>query len=292
MTGEPLAVRFMHPPEDMADWFTSLYYFDAHWPDGGEAHDYLQPEWSNLRFFERPVPLARMDQEESGASDFVVSGPSSRAAEFRLPSTRMWGVGLMPLGWARIAGVDASGWANRTVPGGDDPVFAPLAGLARKLFAEGASVEKQYEVLVAALRSCAHAVRDAGTIRDVHRAMVDPLVQNVTDFAQATGLSTRTLERVCNRHFGFSPSLLLRRQRFMRSLANYMLSPGKAWSDVIDGNYHDQAHFVREFHAFMGMSPSEYAALDHPVMAAFMKQRQETWGSPVQTLDKPKRKQR
>ena len=31
------------------------------------------------------------------------------------------------------------------------------------------------------------------------------------------------------------------------------------------GCVNDQAHFVRDFKRFMGMSPSRYAALDHPV---------------------------
>ena len=67
-----------------------------------------------------------------------------------------------------------------------------------------------------------------------------------------------------------------------------MLEPEASWSNVIDGHYHDQSHFVREFHAFMRSTPSEYAALPHPVLSAFMVERKRIWGSPVQTLDKPK----
>jgi hypothetical protein len=38
----------------------------------------------------------------------------------------------------------------------------------------------------------------------------------------------------------------------------------------------------------MGMSPSEYAAMEHPILSTFMVERQRVWGSPVQTLDRPK----
>ena len=38
----------------------------------------------------------------------------------------------------------------------------------------------------------------------------------------------------------------------------------------------------------MRMSPSEYAALDHPVLSAFMAERARIMGSPVQTLDRPR----
>jgi methylphosphotriester-DNA--protein-cysteine methyltransferase len=93
---------------------------------------------------------------------------------------------------------------------------------------------------------------------------------------------------VCRRHFGFPPKLLLRRQRFMRSLAAWMLGGMGKWSTAIDELYTDQAHFNHEFHEFMGMAPSEYAALPHPILSAFMAQRARTWGSPAQTLDRPK----
>ena len=81
--------------------------------------------------------------------------------------------------------------------------------------------------------------------------------------------------------------LLLRRQRLMRSLAAFMLEPRASWSAVIDRHYHDQSHFVHEFHAFMGCTPSDYAAQPHPVLSAFMAERKRIWGSPVQTLDPP-----
>ena len=37
----------------------------------------------------------------------------------------------------------------------------------------------------------------------------------------------------------------------------------------------------------MGMKPTEYAALPHPILSAFMAQRAKVWGSPAQTLDPP-----
>jgi len=95
------------------------------------------------------------------------------------------------------------------------------------------------------------------------------------------------LERLCRRHFGFPPSLLLRRQRFMRSLSQYMLDPELTWIGAIDSHYHDQAQFVRDFHRFMGMSPRTYAALPHPVLAGVMRARMVAAGAPVQALHVP-----
>jgi len=73
----------------------------------------------------------------------------------------------------------------------------------------------------------------------------------------------------------------------MRSLTGFMLHKGSKWTEVIDEHYHDQAQFTREFRAFMGMAPSEYAALEHPILSSFVEARARIWGSPAQTLDRP-----
>ena len=103
-------------------------------------------------------------------------------------------------------------------------------------------------------------------------------------------MGERALERLCGRYFGFPPKLLLRRQRFMRSLAEFMLQNAANWSEAMDWHYHDQAQFVREFRSFRGMSPGEYAARDHSILGAFMKERARVWGAAAQTLDKPTRR--
>ena len=199
----------------------------------------------------------------------------------------MWGIGLFPLGWARFVGLDACEHANTVVDGERSPAFAPFVPLCEKLCTPDHSDEEQFEWLTDFFRNLADPPRDCARIQRIHEAMVDPYIVQVEELAQKCGLSKRTLERICLRHFGFSPRLLLRRQRLMRSLAAFMLEPRANWSRVIDRHYHDQSHFVHEFHAFMQCAPSEYAAKPHPVLSAFMAERKKVWGSPVQTLDKP-----
>lgn len=199
----------------------------------------------------------------------------------------MWGVGLLPLGWARFVQQPAGDHANMAYDGELEPAFTRFVPLCEMICASKEDDEAEFAAITDFFRGLAPPPKDAARILAIHEAMVDPYLIEVGVLAERAGLTKRTLERVCHRHFGFPPQLLLRRQRMMRSLAAFMLSD-TSWSQAIDRQYHDQAHFVHEFHNFMGMSPSQYARMDHPILRAFMTERQRVWGSPVQALDSPR----
>ena len=293
-TNFDLTVRFFPPPEDLAACLTTVYLLETKIGGDAKVTDYLQPEWGNLRFFCHNAPYARVVNPDTSEVTFVdgarfqATGPSSKPVYFEMGETRMWGIGLKPLGWAQLIARPAHESANTICDGERDPTFRHLAGLCDLLCDTSHDDDEQFAKLVKALRDKLQPTRDEARIIAIHEAMVDPYLTSIDDFADAAAMHKRTLERLCNRHFGFSPRFLLRRQRMMRSLAAFMLSEGESWSRTIDRHYHDQPHFVREFHEFMGMSPTEYATMDHPILDAFMTERQRIWGSPVQTLDKPR----
>jgi AraC-like DNA-binding protein len=279
--------RFFAPPADLEGCLTSIYRLDLAVADGGRVVDWLQPEWGNLRMFAGDLPKTRVG-EGPVMTDvrFTITGPSSRSARFELGTTRMWGIGLLPLGWARFVGKPATAYANLLADAERHADFTRFAALP-DVFADSPDDDAEFDRIVAILRASAQPAPAADKIAAVHRAMIQLDVATVGEFAALAGLSVRALERTCRRHFGFAPKLLLRRQRFMRSLAAWMLGGMGRWSPSIDALYTDQAHFNHEFHEFMGMSPSEYAALPHPILSAFMEQRAKVWGSPAQTLDRP-----
>lgn len=287
----PAAVRsrFFAPPAEFEGCFTSFYHLELNLPEGVTVSDWLQPEWGNIRFFCGNTPWSRMTGREPVAgTNFTATGPSSLPAQFTLGQVRMWGVGFLPLGWARMVDADASEMANQLVDGHQHPVFRKFAALGDVLCDPSAGEQAQLEAIVQTMRRLSRPHRDEQIILKVHRALLDEQLASVAEFAERAGLGLRRLERICTRHFGFSPKLLMRRQRFMRSLTGFMLHKGSKWTEVIDEHYHDQAQFTREFRAFMGMAPSEYAALDHPILSSFVEARARIWGSPAQTLDRPR----
>jgi AraC-like DNA-binding protein len=135
----------------------------------------------------------------------------------------------------------------------------------------------------------ARPAREEERIKAVHAALVDPAVSTVAQLSARSGLPVRSLERIAKNVFGFAPKLLLRRQRFLRSLAQFMLDPSLAWLETMDDHYHDQAQFIRDFHRFRGMTPSAYAALPHPILSAAAHARNAAVGAAVQVLHPPER---
>lgn len=287
MSEQPaLDLKFFPVPEQFADCITAIYRIDLDLPSDQVLTDLLLPEWSNLRFVSHSVERkGDLDGQPLDAGGFFATGPTSRPISFSIGKSRLWGFGLLPLGWANFVRSPASDLVNLATDGSRHPAFSHFAPFAAALEQAEPDDWLEYRLLCDCLMEQAMPPRDEERIRAVQEAMVDPYLVQIPDFAERAGVSVRTLERVCLKSFGFSPNVVLRRQRLVRSLASFMVEGEARWSETIDRHYHDQPHFVREFHHFMGMSPTEYAAQDHPIMRAFMENRQEVWGTPVRASD-------
>lgn len=252
--------------------------------------DHLHPEWANLRVFSGDFPDSQLPgQPVLPGSLANFTGPTSLALKFTVGTSRIWGIGILPLGWARFIGQPAKDHADAIYPAADQGFLTHLQPLITSLFGpapdEDAELARINSFFLSAL--AAGPNEDDQRIIACHTALLDPEIATVADMAEAARLPAHTLERVCRRHFGFTPRLLLRRQRFMRSLVQYLLDPSLHWIGAIDSHYHDQAQFVRDFHRFMGMSPSEYAATPKPILTEVMRARHEFMGSAVQALHSP-----
>ena len=288
VAGSSVNLRFALPSARLRPFVTTYYFTEAVCsPREPWLEDHLHPEWGNIRFFSGNAPDAAIGTTAVSGARFVATGPSALPCRFTLGPVRMWGVGFLPLGWSRFFDADASACANMICDGTAHPAFARFSGLTDALCDPEATMDEQFNALVVAMTRAMRPNRDEPRIARVHAALVGGDYASVHDLADACAMSIRTLERVCMRYFGFAPKLLLRRQRFMRSLATFMLHRGRPWTEAMDAHYHDQAQFTREFREFMTMNPSEYAAREHPILTSFMEARAKAWGSAAQTLDPP-----
>ena len=288
--GNAITIRFALPSAELRPYVTTYYFTEvAASPNEPILEDHLHPEWANLRFM-RPgwSQSAIGDAPLEASPSFSATGPTSKAARFRIGSGRSWGIGLMPLGWACLVDGPASDYADRVADGNTDPAFSSFQPLASRLaessgdFAEELSLIESHMAQIA-LRDCPNKK----AILRINEELVDPELSTVGELAERVAMNVRSLERLSKRALGFTPKLLLRRQRFLRSLAQFMLDPSLKWLSTLDYQYHDQAHFVRDFKRFMGMSPSAYAKLEKPLLVAAARARMAIAGEAVQGLHDP-----
>ncbi len=287
-----VAVHFFMPSAALAPYVSTFYLTEGNLGADDAVEDWLHPEWANLRFSSGGDWSSGLGEDPLQLlPTAILTGPTSRAQHFRLGGTiRSWGVGLLPLGWLRLIGVPACDYVDRTVAVADEPCCAQFVSLPEAVFSGPAHPAQEAQRIDAFMlellaRSPPHS--DEIRIRAAHSSLIKEDVASVTELAELLGISSRSLERLSLKAFGFSPKLLLRRQRFLRSLAQFMLDPSLTWIRTLDSHYVDQAHFVRDFRRFMGMSPRSYGALDHPVLRAAAQGRSVAAGAAVQALHRP-----
>lgn len=285
-----VTLRFYLPPEDLRPFITTIYLLEIGEGAGcAPVEDHLHPEWPNLRLIpDGSISAAIGGGEVERVSRIVMTGPTSHATRFVAGPGRSWGIGIMPLGWTHLTSAPACDYSDRHVDVLTEPSLVRLRPLEALLDDTGEDPLRFRDKIVEVLREAMAPPqpRDEEIVR-LERALVDPAIHSVAELAAQSGMSLRSTERMCLQVFGFPPQLLLRRQRFLRSLAQFMLDPSLKWIETLDSHYHDQAHFVRDFKRFMGMGPSEYARLPHPVLGAAAHARKAVAGEAIQVLHKP-----
>ncbi|MEM9574128.1 MAG: helix-turn-helix domain-containing protein [Pseudomonadota bacterium] len=287
----PVTIKFFMPGERLRPYISTFYSTEVRVEPEQTVTDWLHPEWANLRFFDGNLPIGAIGPaEKTTPPRFCIVGPTSYATYFEAGSMRSWGIGLLPLGWARFTDASAEDYADQTTDGAANPAmqkFGPLGDTIFEMDQHG--TERQARIIEAFFENILDSKdEDNPLIQKAHNLLVDPELTTVQGMAERLNITGRTLDRLSRRAFGFPPKLLLRRQRFLRSLADNMLNPSQNWVSTLDPHYYDQAHFGRDFQRFMGMSASEYKAKPHPFLNAAVHGRMAAAGAGMQVLHDPK----
>ncbi len=79
----------------------------------------------------------------------------------------------------------------------------------------------------------------------------------IEDLVADSGFSASQFARRFEMRVGMAPKLFARMIRFDRALIAHRQAPNRPWTDIVhELGYFDQAHFIRECHAFTGLPPS------------------------------------
>ena len=83
--------------------------------------------------------------------------------------------------------------------------------------------------------------------------------QSIGDFARTAGLSSRQLHRHYQSRFGISPKTYSSIQRFICAKGLLAHNEDLDLADIaLRSHYYDQAHFIKEFKRFSGITPAVY----------------------------------
>ena len=106
---------------------------------------------------------------------------------------------------------------------------------------------------------------DYECLSDVERKIFDAFyisTENVKKFCEKSGINIKYLERLFSKYTGVTPKIFSRITRFQR-VSNEILYSGNYHNLTelaYDGEYYDQAHFIKEFREFSGVTPGEFLA--------------------------------
>ncbi|MDG5748204.1 helix-turn-helix domain-containing protein [Qipengyuania sp. XHP0207] len=96
----------------------------------------------------------------------------------------------------------------------------------------------------------------------------------IGDFADALGVSCRTVERTIKRDFGISPKLVQRRARALDMAATLLGVARPEDEPEARLRYFDQSHLIREIRRFFGIRPGELVNGAHPFLRMTIETRQ------------------
>ena len=235
---------------------------------------------------ERRLPNAQMDlivnlrgdpvrlrDPKQGEWDECIRGPVLSGAQSRFivldtaSQSSMMGVSFKAGGAFAFVREPASEFSDCYLPL-EETWGAGAADLHERLL-ESSTPAKRFQTVEAFLLArlaAARARHPAVTIalRELTRASGPPAI---SELVRRAGVSPRRLIELFRKEVGLPPKLVSRIQRFQRALQTLDERRHVDWARLaLDCGYYDQSHLVRDFHDFVGLSPTVYLAQrgNHP----------------------------
>ncbi len=268
-----ISIRYFSPAPPLRPFLSSYYWFESNLP---AFSDLMRAELPQIRLLVRGTACnTYADGHSRLASGATLQGPTSGPVSFASNGAlHLFGVGLMPLGWARLLGLPADALAD------DLTDLAALIGAPAREALEGMAMARTDAARVAVadrlfltLLAKAHAAPAWFT-----RVMDDWLVgspdPDVDTLVAASGMSARSVERLALRLYGASPKLMARKYRALGAAVRLGTGDAHDWADAAGTAFYDQAHFIKEFKQFTGMTPARFLAEAAPVTRLTIARRQ------------------
>jgi AraC-like DNA-binding protein len=274
-----LQMKYIRPDSRLHGLITSYYLMTTANGTSVEIDDYLLPEWSNLRC---QLQGSVIVHQKNGAAPVFLSAPSAKPLLFGATFSarrielsgviRIAGAGIFPRGWQQLFGGSADSWTERIGPPSEIWDHDPTDGWQSLSMAktEG-EIQAAFDKIF--LDQLARKPRPQRSIvtEAVEQLLVDANTNSVEEVAKIVGISLRQMERLSYQIFGHSPKQVIRKFRFLRTIAAMPQGMLEGWDEAIDRHYYDQSHFIRDFKQFTGVTPSQFLKSPPILMYGYMR---------------------
>ena len=194
----------------------------------------------------------------STTPDVGMVGPQTyrRAHVCLSGSVHVFNILFQPTGLNRLVGIDMTTLVNQ------DPAASDVLGKSATSLGDAVRMAPDFDLRVAAVERWVEAMLEKRgpdcTIAATSRRMIAVRGRTrIEDLVANSGLSTSQFQRRFATQVGMTPKLFARTIRFDRALVARRDAPNRSWTDIVhELGYFDQAHFIRECHAFAGLPPS------------------------------------
>lgn len=192
------------------------------------------------------------------SQEMAVVGPQTycRAHVHLSGQIYVFNILFQPTGLNRLVGINMTSLVNQ------DPAASDVLGKAAAVLRDAVRTAPEFQLRVAAVERWVGMMLDKRgpdlTIGLASRRMIALRGgARIEDLVAKSGLSTSQFRRRFATQVGMTPKLFARTIRFDRALVARRNAPNRPWTDIIhELGYFDQAHFIRECHAFAGLPPS------------------------------------
>lgn len=250
-----VSLRYFAPAEDVRDLVSVYYLFEVDQP---RFADNERAAIAQLRFLlEGTAVISFADGSSFPAKDAMLQGPSTGSMHFDVSGPfRMFGVGILPAGWAISTRKSAADYTDRAVN-------------AAEVF--GREIDKNLEYL----RGCKTPEEMVAWADKVYRSlkprlkpetaaftkMVDEWLSSepsppISSLMERSEQSSRQVLRTVNKLYGMPPKYLARKYRALRAARAYAEHNEEELLELVDAFY-DQSHMIREVKFFAGVTPTQ-----------------------------------
>lgn len=250
-----VSLRYFAPAEDVRSLVSVYYFFDV---EEANFADNERAAIAQLRFIlDGKGKLSFADGASYPVEGAMLVGPSTGAMHFDVQGPfRMFGVGLLPLGWATTTKKAAAEYADLVLP-------------AKEVFTD--EIDKNLQTL----RGCASAEEMVEWADKVYRAMKPRIKPETAAFTEMVDQwlasepsppvsalmamskqSSRQVLRMVNKLYGMPPKYLARKYRALRAARAFAEDNEDELLELEDAFY-DQSHMIREIKFFAGVTPTK-----------------------------------